>query len=363
MVGNVRPKQILFAAHDPGGANIILPIIEFFAALEEFMLFLVMLGPANHRIHPERANITELSVAGSGVDGFPNEQSTSDLEIDKIFQNYRFDLVFTATSYHSNLERLIIREGLKRNIPVASIIDCWSNYHSRFLYRETYAYPDVLFVCDQTMGESILQQGIPSKIIVSGNPHLEILLKNYPAIKKIDRDGKCKIRFFSDNSRLYYPDKEIDEFVIVENLVRFIVERDRAVELLVRPHPMESIEPWYKHFIFLKSKYDLHNITLTLDEVPIEKVLEDSFIAVGLSSMVLIETAICGIPTFSYQVDMPYENYFYLPFEDYGIKRLCSHEDLKDLFSELDPNPMRFSLQEKSSLGIIHHQIMSMISG
>jgi hypothetical protein len=92
-------------------------------------------------------------------------------------------------------------------------------------------------------------------------------------------------------------------------------------------------------------------------------VFEESFTAVGLSSMVLIETAICGIPTYSYQIDMPYDDYFYLPFEDYGIERLCRYEDLNNLFSERDSNPTRSRLQQKSSMRIIHDQIMSMISG
>jgi hypothetical protein len=361
MISDASAKKILFAAHDPGGANIILPIIEFLADLDEFILYLVMLGPADTHIHPQRPNIMEISVTGSNVVDFPNEKSTSDLEIEKLFSAYQFDLVFTATSCHSNLERLIIREGLRRNIPVVSIIDCWSNYHARFLYRETYAYPDILFVCDQTMKQAIAQQFIPSKIIVSGNPHLEILLKKYPDVKRIDRNQTKRIRFFSDNNRLYYPDKTIDEFVIVDSLICFLSERVQNVDLLVRPHPMESIEPWHNHFEYLKRKYDENNVTLAIDDVPIGQVLEDSFIAVGLSSMVLVETAVCGIPTFSYQIDMAYENYFYLPFETYGIKRLRCHEDLNDLFSGMETNPMRFSLQEKSSLRIIHDQIMSIL--
>lgn len=362
MIGDASSKQILFAAHDPGGANIILPIIEFFAELNEFMLYLVMLGAADKHIHLQGPNIMEISVISSSLVDFPNEKSTSDLEIEKLFNAYQFDLVFTSTSCHSNLERLIIREGLRRRIPVVSIIDCWSNYHERFLYRETYAYPDILFVCDQTMKQAIIQQYIPSKIVVSGNPHLEILLKKYPAIKRMDRDQTKKIRFFSDNNRLYCPDKPIDEFVIVDRLICFLSEKEQKVDLLVRPHPMESIEPWYNHFRYLKSKYGANNVTLTLDAIPIEQVLEDSFIAVGLSSMVLVETAICGIATFSYQIDMAYENYFYLPFETYGIKRLRCREDLNDLFAGIEANPMRFSLREKSSLGIIHDQIMSILS-
>jgi hypothetical protein len=88
---------------------------------------------------------------------------------------------------------------------------------------------------------------------------------------------------------------------------------------------MESPVPWQA---FINEQQPDNVIDLRLDTLDFNTLLSQSFIAIGLTSMALIETAVCDIPTFSYQIAVPDDGYLFLPYEEYGITRLQHEEDL-----------------------------------
>lgn len=349
-------KRILVAAHDPGGSNVIGPIIARLAGqAQQYSLVLALLGPARQRISASGSNIIAVDLPALPTPGFPNEQSTREESVAALLDQLQVDIIFTATSYNSNLERLFLKHAQKRRIPSAAIIDYWANYIERFTLDGNRYFPDILFVTDQKMAEGVHRVHPPSQIIVSGNPHLRELAEAHASsdAQAHQKQKKRRYRFFSENIHHYFPHRPITEFSMVADLVRFLADRDLPIEFLVRPHPMESHAPWEKFFADFSSQYNLRAVTLGLDTDPFPKVLTDRFIAIGITSMALLETTVCNIPTFSYQIGLPETGYLFLPFAEYRITPLKTTEDLGLLLAPPSLTPILEDRQNRAPWDII----------
>jgi hypothetical protein len=347
-------KKILVAAHDPGGSNVIGPIIAKLAdQAQQYSLILALLGPARQRIPAFGSNIMAVDLPALPTPGFPNEQSTREESVTALLDQLQVDLIFTATSYNSNLERLFLKHAQKRRIPSAAIIDYWANYAERFTLDGQRYFPDVLFVTDKKMAEGVQSEHPSSQIIVSGNPHLRELAEAHASHTQTQqKNKKQRYRFFSENIHHYFPHRPVNEFSMVATLVRFLAERNLPAEFLVRPHPMESHAPWDKFLADFSNQDELKTLKLGLDTSPFPEVLTDSFIAIGITSMALLETTVCNIPTFSYQIGLPDTGYLFLPFAEYRITPLKTAEDLGLLLAP-PPAPALEDRQHRAPWDII----------
>lgn len=318
-------KKILFAAHDPGGINVLAPVIDFFAEQEEYEVLLVLLGPARakYRIPVGRARLLEIPSAP--LPDFPNEQGVDPTDVTGLLQAHAPDCIFTATSYNSTLEKHLIALGRQLSIPTAAILDFWGNYRLRFTVGHNTHFPDLIFVADQKMAAGLRQEGVNADIVLCGNPHLSQLAATHTRPVAARTPAKQVFRFFSENIAHYFPDKPLNEFTIVAHLIRFLKQAAVEATFIIRPHPMESPAPWQA---FINEQQPDKIIDLRLDTLDFNTLLSQSFVAIGLTSMALIETTVCDIPTFSYQISVPDDGYLFLPYEEYGITRLQHEEDL-----------------------------------
>ena len=352
-------KNILFVAHDPGGANVIKPVIEYFAQQSEYTSYHFLLGPAKERIIARGANVHTLEIGIIPTPNFPNEQSAQENDIAAILSETRFDAVFTATSFNSNLERLCVRLANERGIPTFAILDFWSNYQQRFTLNARTDAPSVLFVADKRMHDEAAQELPATRVVISGNPHLQSLAARYKEARnqyESDVQGIPKrVRFFCENIRHYYPDKPVNEFTVLPKLARALSHAGFEGELLIRPHPMESREPW--QMFIAEQQANTPRVRLALDTASFDEVLRDNCIAVGFTTMALLETASVGIPTFSYQIQVP-SDYFNLPFEEYGIMRLVGEGDVANILQLPQTHGMASgSTSSADALVIIHGEV------
>lgn len=323
-------KKILFAAHDPGGINVLAPVIDFFAEQEEYEVLLVLLGPARakYRIPVGRARLFEIPSAP--LPDFPNEQGVDPTDVTGLLQAHAPDCIFTATSYNSTLEKHLIALGRQLSIPTAAILDFWGNYRLRFTAGHDTHFPDIIFVADQKMATGLQQEGADVDIVLCGNPYLSRLAATHVRPSAAPNPTKKTFRFFSENIAHYFPGKPLNEFTIVAHILRFLKQAAVEATFIIRPHPMESPAPWQA---FINEQQPGNIIDLRLDTLDFNTLLSQSFIAIGLTSMALIETAVCGIPTFSYQIAVPDDGYLFLPYEEYGIIRLQDEKDLEMLLA------------------------------
>lgn len=341
-----KQNIILFAAHDPGGTNVIKPVIEYYTGLPEWRVVLLLLGPARERITIPGAEY--LDIPTYPTPGFPNEVSVYPEDVKNLLHTITPDFVFTATSFNSNLERLVIRFANERQIPTASILDYWSNYSQRFSYDGIVVYPQVIFVADVKMAQECKEavEGA-AQVIISGNPHLQSLTTTIAKRRTVmnEKNPLRRVRFFSENIHHYYPHKTVNELTIVTDLIQYLHRYAWLGEVLIRPHPMESRDVWSS---FIKTHTaPSQGIQLGLDVTPFNDVLTDNFIALGLTSMALLETAVCGIPTFSYQIGVPQsDGYFMLPYQEYGIVQV---RDAAEIPSMLDAKMMYRQIDETTA--------------
>lgn len=365
-------KSILFVAHDPGGANVIKPVIEYYTLKRSDMKsHCLLLGPAEERITPTSPTLTYHRVRTRATPDFPNELSAEPEDIALLLETIKPDAVLTATSFNSNLERLAVRFANERGIPTLSILDFWSNYAQRFTLDGILSPPRVLFVADERMRrEAALELPGITNVVISGNPHLGSIATKYaPARQQTGSQVQAplsRVRFFCENIRHYYPDKPVNEFTVVPKLLQSLIQYGFHGEVLIRPHPMESHAPWEEEIANFgleitgsggKRFAAKPAITVRLDTATFDEVLRDKCAAVGFNSMALLETASVGIPTFSYQVAVP-EEYFGLPFEEYGIVRLARTEDISQLAMCLPRPSAELSLQKTTDvLAIIDHRL------
>jgi hypothetical protein len=357
-------KNILFVAHDPGGANVIKPVIEYFAKQPLIASYHLLLGPAKELIIAGGVNLQHFHIPSFPTPNFPNEQSVNEQDIIALLDTTRFDAMFTATSFNSNGERLCIRCANERGIPTFSILDFWSNYRQRFTLNDRFDAPLVLFVADKRMHDEAVRELPATRVVISGNPHLRSLAARYKEARSqygSDTQGiPTRLRFFCENIRHYYPDKPVNEFTVIPKLLRALFHAGFEGELLIRPHPMESREPWQTFIAEQQNTQQQANaprLHLALDTASFDEVLRDRCVAIGFTTMALLETASVGIPTFSYQIDVP-SDYFNLPFEEYGITRLVSESDVANIMQLPETRGIAGSLiGNTDALAIIHGEI------
>ena len=353
-------RNILFAAHDPGGANVISPIINKLTELHKYRIYLLLLGPAKEKIKVAGDEIVNLQIENCKISENTNEYCVLEKDIQRLFSHFKFNLAFTGTSFNSNLEKLILKHSKRNGIYSAAFIDAWSNYSLRFYYDEGYHYPDLLFATDESMKRGILNEGVSSETVVCGNPNLEKLMIEYPEIQRtIDKD---KIRLFSDPYYLVNKKSRVNEFTILETMVDFFENRKLRKKIIIRPHPTESKDIWKEFIGRLERRNKLDYISLELDSLPYQEVLHDNFVSIGISTMALIETSVVGIPTISWQIEFDDQNYFYIPFEEYGIRIIRSMNEFEHYFTHDILTP-KINVNLRNSLSMIMERVERVVAG
>lgn len=265
--------NVLFFAHDPGGANAIAPIIEHFENPWVFG------GGYALNILP-------------GVSKLPPNA----LEILKP------DFLLTGTSALDFTERELWKEAASLSIPSMAILDSWVNYGVRFsrygvrdvsLFDGACEYlPDYICVMDEFAKSEMMNDGVPGdRIVTLGNPHFESVAKaakqQLSNIEKT-RGGKRFVLFASEP---FYGHKTGVEETALRDLIEVVKPYENYM-VRIRKHPKESQEKFDK-FLGLRVEIDDNIDSLTS--------ISQSEVIVSVSSMVLLEALFFGKMVISYQ--------------------------------------------------------------
>ena len=226
--------KILIYAHDPGGANTILPLIE----------------PLKQRGH----NVF-IYGAGSALNILPDiieYEKDSEFLIKKINP----DFIITGTSASCMTEKTLRKEAKNYKIPCMSILDHWTNYGIRFSKyssseideydkNKTFDYlSDYIIVMDEYAKNQMASEGIPEKIIYPlGNPYFgyikdEFEKLNVHDLRKSLLNGKKKLAVWG--SLPFIEDFGYgDEITALSDIVELL---PKEYELVIKPHPREKLE-------------------------------------------------------------------------------------------------------------------------
>ena len=187
--------KILIVSHDAGGANILNALAKKY--ISDFNWTIYAKGPAS-KIFRERIKAVKYI--------------KKNLNIKRVIEIEKPDLILTGTSWASDIEIDFIRHAKKKGIKTAAFLDHWGNYRERFGYPGEWKknVPDVVFVGDKWAYVLALKAGFPEKKLRQvENPYIEDIMRKR---KLINQDGLSKRR---DNKiRILYLSEPIYEHAL-----------------------------------------------------------------------------------------------------------------------------------------------------
>ncbi len=258
---------LLFAAHDPGGANALLPAIEE-ATRRGLSYALCPDGPG--------------AACWMGVDAEVIERRN--------VSTTSFDALITGTSLHSDFERDLWHST---DAPSAAVIDAWTTFRARFEHGTDNAIvqPDRICVIDEfCRGELLAEDWCTSEVIVVGQSHIARRAARIAARRADDRSSAApRIVFVSEpvtedesrtGARGYNPQAIFDALVAS-------LPTGHRFDITVRTHPREDLSAWAQTAVKIDSDGDIEELLVGADHVA------------GMASMALLEAVEAGIPTLS----------------------------------------------------------------
>ncbi len=236
------------------------------------------------------------------------------------FKDFRPDVLLTATSVNGvDWEKRMVAESRRSGIPSLAVLDFWSNYRARFAdERDRLAFlPDRIAVMDDWARTEMVELGFPAdRLVVTGQPAFDEW-----AERKAGEEGEAvavRVRHAADDVRhklVLFLSQPISDFysspalrarhpgyseaevfhTAAEALEQLARKRDLHITLLVRPHPREtwSLAP--------EGALSAHVKLARVDRDPIRSLLMASDVAVGMTTVLLMEACFLGCVTVSMQ--------------------------------------------------------------
>lgn len=160
--------------------------------------------------------------------------------------------VITGTSYSSDIEKQFIAAAKKRQVPVASFVDHWTSFGSRFSTVDGYIFPDEIWVLDKRAAELGIREGLPpSRIKITGNPYHKYLASWKPSIKRVELSAAFGIDLPPSKPYIIYaPDplsnvNGFDKFGFDElSATKELSELTSGIDgynIVFKPHPNQDI--------------------------------------------------------------------------------------------------------------------------
>ncbi len=210
-------------------------------------------------------------------------------------------LVVSGTSY-DDFERTLWRLARERGTRSLAAIDTWTNLRRRFLSADgTEVQPDAIGVVDEPMRDRILGEGwcrVP--LHVTGQPHLEAVVRRLGGRRAQRKPTDTPLLvFFSESLRRDYGGEGAgyDQFTVADALVPALAGLG-PLTLVIQPHPRDDRGEWEA---WVRGRRPPDGVALTLGDEGTESLLVACDGAIGMTTMVLVEAALLGVPVLSLQ--------------------------------------------------------------
>lgn len=262
---SLNQKRIQVCAFDPGGANVLAPLIK------------------NLNIE------AQFSVKGQAADIF--RAYFGNIE-DKNHSNLLTDteVLITSTGWQSAHEFEMMKEALNLGIEVIAVLDHWVNYLDRFTRHGEIVLPTYFLAFDD-LAESIIRENFDSpRVLRSENYYLASSVKKINEIRHSSVHRSIKdFLFIGEPISRSVSNSTWDEFKALNLFFSTLrsVGLNRS-EIVIKPHPTED-----------SSKYanvvpkDFPNVAIS-SESNLEELLSNARFIVGCHSMALYLAEMAG---------------------------------------------------------------------
>lgn len=292
-------KKILFFSCEPGGAEVLIPVIRLVQDQPHLESVVVGYGHALERF------------AKKGIDC--QEIKPVKMEDLSLFDHCAPNLLITsATSLPSvdMSEKYLWWQAKQRGIPSLAFLDQWQNYIIRFSGNkdhERFAYlPDWINCLNEMGREEMIQENFDeNRLVTFGHPYLSSLKHDLQALDAarlkaglhLAKEDKVAL-FVSEPIREYYGDKRgYDQYQVLDYFLSSFVGVAERPRILVKLHPKDS----QSLFQDLAKKFDALSPQFIGNELSSLECLAVSDFIFGMSSIMLIEAYVLGKTVISLQ--------------------------------------------------------------
>lgn len=369
--------KVLLFARDPGGANAVVPLAP-------------ILAERGHEVVLYGKDAALKQYLAYGQAGLDLAAAAPEMSVDSyagFLKRLAPDFLITATGSDDFAEKLLWQAAERLAIPSFAILDHWFNYGIRFspyklveqeLYEQDKRHPFLpsrILVMDDEVRAAMIEEGFaPERILVSGQPHFDSLRQQAERFAAEDsRQYRSRLGiaetdfllcFISEN--ITEPDKGDDlgqyywgytERSVFSELMDALqiasAAGGRKVHVVVKPHPNETFDA-YSDLIAAKTG-GLLSASIDKAVHPV-KLCQAADLVCGMSSMVLVEAVILGLPVLSVQIGLRRDNPFIL--DKKGVVRsILQRRELQDrmtgYLTGLSLEPAKFSVPTGAAERII----------
>jgi hypothetical protein len=278
--------RLLFAAHDPGGAQMIgAPVPELLRRGHE--VDFIAAGPAVKLWRSEGREVAAI-------------EGAADLEGAIVRKP---DAVIAATGF-GEVERAAWQWARRAGLRSMAAIDSWTHLLRRFEVVGGYDFPDVVAVIDtETEAAFRAEASDAVDIAVVGQPHLEAQTERLTAARgqhRFDADAPMVV-FFSEPIIEDFGARArgFDQFQVFELAMRALADAaPSGLRVVVKPHPRETMERWRDS---VGKAGRLGGFGVELGGETAETLLKTADGVIGMTTMVLLEAHLAHIPVLSLQ--------------------------------------------------------------
>lgn len=247
-----------------------------------------------------------------------SEQILKDDEIKRLIAETRANLILVGATRFFSLDRRLVQAAKMLKVTSVVILDEWYYYANRFLDSkgEMTCLPDIICCQDQLALSEAVDEGVPeAQLKVTGSPALSALWNKRELFEKMTPpEPEClrglvmpRILFLSETHAADYGEDEhggllgpflgYTEETVALDLLRALHELNETCSVVEKLHP--AADPSYVRSIpeFYGSKVTWKSIV----HGPLHELIWHSDLVIGMRSMALVEAALLGKPTVSYQ--------------------------------------------------------------
>lgn len=301
--------KLLFFSCEPGGAEVLIPLIKRLESEKDFDVVTLGYSHALQRFASKEVHCQEVS---------PVSATDAPL-LDMIRPDW---VVTSATSLPERdmSEKYLWHHAQQRNIPSLAFLDQWQNYVPRFSgpgaqERLTYL-PDYINCINVTGRDEMIAAGFPpERLLTWGHPYLSSLRNlassiNVEAVRRRLRCGDARLALFvSEPIREHYgASRGYDQYGALELFLKMLQQRAGELRPAIKLHPKDDVA----HFEGILERYRHLDVLLMPPDINAQEAIMASDYVFGMTSIMLIEGYVLGKPVISLQPGLIGEDPFIL---------------------------------------------------
>lgn len=264
-----------------------------------------------------------------------------------ILKRHKAQNLYCGNNGNNHFEYTFLKCAKKNKIKTLSILDSdiWPlrRFGLNILNKIQYNFHDFIGVPNKKV-YNLLKAKTNSKIFICGVPSLEFNIFKYYKSKKII-NSSTNILYIStpfekkteisinNNQDIFFDEKKIYK-IFIKKLNEISIVKNIKFKIFFKPHPLEKFKSidYYKKISRLCGPKIKFIITNELENYKLYRKIN---ISIGISSTMLYETSLCGIPTYSLQFSKDFNSNKKNFFKDKkGIKIINNVDNLDMIYDD-----------------------------